>query len=85
MSACVFCLLACSFVCLSIRLSFYLSFCLPVCSIQARGDKFKFDPLLATELREAAITLGVAGLIDLCDKGKDQTIFYACLVDQSVY
>ena len=44
--------------------------CVSVCLTQARGDKFKFDPLLATELREAAITLGVTGLIDLCDKGE---------------
>ena len=51
-------------------MSVCVSVCLSVCSIQARGDKFKFDPLLATELRESAITLGVAGLIDLCDKGK---------------
>jgi hypothetical protein len=37
---------------------------------QARGDTFKFDPLLAPELRDAAITLGVAGLEDMCNKGE---------------
>ena len=36
---------------------------------KARGDAFKFDPLLATELREASLVLGVKGLQDVCDKG----------------
>ena len=35
---------------------------------EARGDQFKFDPTLAVELREAAITLGIFGLKDICDK-----------------
>jgi len=34
----------------------------------ARGERFQFDPLLAGELREAAVTLGVQGLLDLCDQ-----------------
>jgi hypothetical protein len=35
---------------------------------EARGEQFKFDPTLAVELREAAITLGISGLKDICDK-----------------
>ena len=58
--------------------------CVSVCLTQARGDKFKFDPLLATELREAAITLGVTGLIDLCDKGEWGTQRSPMLFDSTV-
>jgi len=35
---------------------------------EVRGDPFQFDPLLANELRTAAITLGLSGLRDTCDK-----------------
>ena len=35
---------------------------------QARGEPFQFDPLLAVELREAAILLGIAGLQAACEK-----------------
>lgn len=34
----------------------------------ARGDDFKFDPLIAGELLEAAQTLGIADLVDRCNK-----------------
>ena len=35
---------------------------------------FKFDPLLAAELREASVTLGIAGLQDVCDKGEGERL-----------
>lgn len=35
---------------------------------EARGDTFRFDPLIVTELREAAIKLKIRGLLDSCDK-----------------
>jgi hypothetical protein len=35
---------------------------------EARGEMFKFDPLIATELLEAALTLQVRGLEDVCRK-----------------
>lgn len=35
---------------------------------QARSESFQFDPLLAVELREAAILLGIAGLQAACEK-----------------
>jgi len=33
-----------------------------------RGDAFRFDPLIVTELRDAAIKLKIGGLLDACDK-----------------
>lgn len=35
---------------------------------EARNEEFKFDPLIVVELREAAITLGVSGLLEACDR-----------------
>ena len=35
---------------------------------EARGEAFHFDPLLANELRTAALTLGISGLRDTCDR-----------------
>lgn len=35
---------------------------------EARGQVFKFDPLIATELLEAAETLQISGLRDCCQK-----------------
>jgi cytochrome b involved in lipid metabolism len=35
---------------------------------EARGEQFKFDPLLAAELRSAAAKLTFSGLMDLCDE-----------------
>ena len=35
---------------------------------EARAEPFKFDPLLAHELRDAALALGVAGLQEACDR-----------------
>lgn len=35
---------------------------------EARGEEFKFDPLLATELHAAATTLKLGGLISACEK-----------------
>lgn len=35
---------------------------------EARGEAFHFDPLLANELRTAALALGISGLRDTCDK-----------------
>lgn len=35
---------------------------------EARGEEFKFDPLIAAELRLAAIELGIRGLQELAEK-----------------
>lgn len=35
---------------------------------EARGDVFRFDPLIVTDLREAAVKLKIGGLLDACDK-----------------
>ena len=35
---------------------------------EMRHENFHFDPLIVNELREAAITLKIIGLIDICDK-----------------
>ena len=50
---------------------------------QARGELFKFDPLLAAELREASVTLGIAGLQDVCDKGEaEQRLIDWCVIGE---
>lgn len=35
---------------------------------EARGEPFRFDPLIAAELWDAAVILGVRGLQDTCEK-----------------
>ena len=50
-----------------------------------RGEKFRFDPLLAPELREAAVTLGVRGLEDICDTGENYATNYALCYNALCY